>query len=100
MEIITRYILDRCEIETTWKTISIRSKIQRWVVNGAEEMLIEPEAGFHRNVLEPGDWDGASLWGVTDYAAVAWTEQAVSDWNTRLASLMVTANIVNPVPEP
>lgn len=98
MEIITRYILDRCEIETTWKTISIRSKIQRWVVNGAEEMLIEPEAGFHRNVLEPGDWAGATLWEVTDYATVAWTNQAVSDWNARLASLMTAANIVNPIP--
>ena len=89
MEIVTRYSFDLLEIENTWKTISVRSKIEKWVVDGASEILIDANTGFHRITLLPGDWDGATQWGVTEYATVAWTQEVIAAWNSRQSNAVV-----------
>ena len=85
MEIVTRYSFDLLEIENTWKTISVRSKVEKWVVDGENEMLVDANTAFHRITLTPGDWQGAEAWDVTDYATVAWTQEVIDAWNSRIA---------------
>jgi hypothetical protein len=80
MEVVMKYALDRVEVEQTWKTINVRSRVQKWVKNGADEMLVEPNAGLHRVVLNPGDWAGADKWGVRSYADIAWGADVISAW--------------------
>lgn len=86
MEIVTRYVLDRCEIEQQWKTINVRSKAQKWVVSNGQELLVETFSSLHRVVLEPGDWTGADTWGVREYANVAWTQNVIDAWNVKISS--------------
>jgi hypothetical protein len=86
MEIVIRYVLDRCEIEQTWKTINVRSKAQKWVVSNGQELLVETFSSLHRVVLEPGDWEGADKWGVREYANVAWTQNVIDAWNVKISS--------------
>jgi len=83
LTVITKYVLDRFEIENEWKTISVRSVIQRWVTDGTTETLVEPRQGYHRVVLSPGDWTGAARWGVRQHANIIWTNAVITAWNNR-----------------
>lgn len=84
MEIFIKYSLDLFELENTWKTISVRSRIEKWVTINGQDVLVEPNAGFHRISLSPGDWDGADAWGVRDYANICWTPEVIDAWNAKI----------------
>jgi hypothetical protein len=82
MEIKERYVLEWCQIIESTKVIAVRSRKQKWIVSGNEEMLVENNAGIHRTMLAPGDWIGANKWGVRQYADLVWTEEVISVWLT------------------
>lgn len=83
MNVFVRYALDGCEIEERWKQISVRSRMQKWITVNGEDVPIELEAGFHRIVLLPGDWEGADKWGVRHYADLVWTPAVIEAWKNR-----------------
>ena len=85
MEIITKYALDLFEIENTWKTISVRSRIQKYVSINGVETLIDGNVGFHRITITPGDWSGADFWGVRDYANICWSQDVIDAWNQKIS---------------
>ena len=83
LNVITKFTLDRFEIENEWKTISIRAVIQKWATDGTTETLVESNSGFHRVVLVPGDWSGADRWGVRLHANIVWTDTAIQAWQNK-----------------
>jgi len=87
MEIVTRYALENCQIVESTKCILVRSRVEKWVVSGTEEMLVESNAHFHRTTLSPGDWAGADKWGVRQYADVAWTQEVIDSWRQYVSTL-------------
>lgn len=93
MEIITRYIVDKVEIDENTKSIGVRSRAQRWVLSENSELLVQDNAGYHRVSLDPGDWSGADRYGVRNYADLVWTQEVVDAWN-----LFQSQNSVRPWP--
>lgn len=87
MEIVTRYALDSCQIVESTKCILVRSRVEKWVVSGAEEMLVDNNSHFHRITLSPGNWSGADQWGVRKYADVVWTQEAIDAWRQHILAL-------------
>lgn len=108
MEIQTRYVLDLCEIEESTKNIRVRSRMQKWVVSGTNEILVEDNSGLHRIVLHPGDWSGADQWDVRKYADIIWTQDVINSWREKLSlrtaiatsvtgSTDLTGDVINPI---
>ena len=83
MHVEVRYVLDSCTVQGPWMVINVRSRIQQWVVNGAEELKLDAPEGLHRISLNPGDWAGADQWGVREYANIAWTQEVIDAWTNR-----------------
>ena len=81
MNIETRHVIDKVEIDENTKTIGVRTRIQQWVVSSEGEILVQDNAGFHRVSLSPGDWSGADANGVRNYADLVWTQSAIDAWN-------------------
>jgi len=81
MNIETRHVIDKVEIDENTKTIGVRTRIQQWVVSSEGEILVQDNAGFHRVSLNPGDWSGAESHGVRNYADLVWTQSAIDAWN-------------------
>jgi hypothetical protein len=94
MQIQERHVLDHCQIIEESKCILVRTRIQKWVISGDEEMLVQDNAGYHRVTLNPGNWADAVKYDVKKYADVIWTEDVVDEWNSRLAQH--TPALVNP----
>lgn len=84
MEIVKKYVLDRVEIETQWKSISVRHRVVKFVTDGASEIEVGFD-GLHRIVLNPGDWAGADKWDARAYADVAWTADVIAAWEAEKA---------------
>lgn len=97
MKIENRYALASCSIEEPYKTINVRSRIEQWVVQGAEEVRLDTVGGLHRISLSPGDWAGADQWGVRAYADVAWTPEVVDAWGKRPQAARPDVESVKPV---
>lgn len=81
MNIETRYVVDKVEVDENTKSIGVRTRAQKWVVGSEGEVLVQDNAGFHRVSLEPGNWSGADRYGVRAYADLVWTQEAVDAWN-------------------
>lgn len=83
MIVETRHIVDKVEIDENTKSIGVRTRLQKWVVNsGGEQLLVQDNAGYHRICLEPGNWSAADEYGVRSYADLVWTQEAIDAWNT------------------
>lgn len=87
MEIVTKYALDSCQIVESTKCILVRSRIEKWVVSGNDEMLVDNNSHFHRITLSPGNWSGADQWGVRKYADVVWTQDVIDAWEQYILTL-------------
>lgn len=80
MQIIEKLILDRVEILNSSGILQIRKIKQKWVINGDQEILVEPNAGLWRTTVNPGQWDLANEIGVRSYADIAWTPEVIEAW--------------------
>ncbi len=92
MKLIEKYVLHSCHIIEDTKVIAVKSRIQKWVVSGDEEILVENNAGLHRLMLAPGDWTGADKMGVRQYADLVWTDEVINAWQA-------AHRLLSPVPE-
>lgn len=80
MNIETRHIIDKVEIDENTKTIGVRTRMQKWVVTLEGEMLVQDNAGYHRVCLEPGNWAAADQYSVRNYADMLWTQEVIDAW--------------------
>lgn len=82
MNIETRHVIDKVEIDENTKSIGVRTRMQKWVVSSEGEILVQDNAGYHRVCLEPGNWSGADQYGVRNYADMLWTQGVIDAWNS------------------
>ena len=85
MEIFEKMVIDQVEVVKALGVIQVRCIKQKWVRSDTQEILVEPNTGFHRWSINPGNWQLADELGVRAYADIEWTPEVIAAHEQRVA---------------